>query len=99
MTAAARVGPISGAHFKSMGTSGSTLDAIQQRAFREIADYSTVGRVLQSLFEYINVSDPEGAGVPVVDLQGETGNDMVKLCLTLGRGAFAISVLREIAEI
>ncbi len=34
----------------------------------------------------------------VSDLQAETGQDGVKLTFTLGRGAFATSVLREIAE-
>jgi tRNA pseudouridine13 synthase len=34
----------------------------------------------------------------VADLQSETGEDRVKLTFTLGRGAFATSVLREIAE-
>ncbi len=34
----------------------------------------------------------------VNDLQAETGQDQVKLSFTLGRGAFATSVLREIVE-
>jgi len=41
--------------------------AKRMRAFWEIADDTTVGRVLQSLYEYIDEIDPEGAGGPVED--------------------------------
>jgi tRNA pseudouridine13 synthase len=34
----------------------------------------------------------------VIDLQAEAGQDQIKLSFTLGRGAFATSVLREIVE-